>query len=234
MKRFLVTAGNTRERIDHVRDWGNAFTGNTGYAIARALTKLGQVDLLTSNGQHLAEVESHLIPKLSGGGFTTHAELLARIEALMKAHKYDAIVMTAAVADYRPARTYAITSRETLADGTERWTVRDAQAEKIKSNHKLIAIVGEPTEKIVDLFRTRWAFEGTLVKFKLEVGIGVEELIRIGQVSRQASGANYLVANTLDMVAGQNPGAYLLGDSGSEWIARDELPKRLVAVVGGK
>ena len=28
--RFLVTAGNTRERIDRVRDWGNIFTGNTG------------------------------------------------------------------------------------------------------------------------------------------------------------------------------------------------------------
>ena len=28
--RFLVTAGNTRERIDRVRDWGNVFTGNTG------------------------------------------------------------------------------------------------------------------------------------------------------------------------------------------------------------
>ncbi len=28
-KRFLVTAGNTREMIDRVRDWGNIFTGNT-------------------------------------------------------------------------------------------------------------------------------------------------------------------------------------------------------------
>src|SRR5436190_14632165 len=55
--RFLVTAGNTRENIDRVRDWGNIFTGNTGYAIAGALAKLGDVDLLTSNRAHLAALE---------------------------------------------------------------------------------------------------------------------------------------------------------------------------------
>jgi len=43
--RVLVTAGNTRERIDQVRDWGNIFTGNTGYAIARAMTNIAHVDL---------------------------------------------------------------------------------------------------------------------------------------------------------------------------------------------
>ena len=37
MQRYLVTAGNTREMIDRVRDWGNVFTGNTGYGIARAI-----------------------------------------------------------------------------------------------------------------------------------------------------------------------------------------------------
>ena len=54
-RRFLVTAGNTRERIDEVRDWGNIFTGNTGFRIARALSEVGDVDLLTSNRGHIAE-----------------------------------------------------------------------------------------------------------------------------------------------------------------------------------
>ena len=43
--------------IDRVRDWGNIFTGNSGYEIAKALAEAGgDVDLLTSNRSHLAEV----------------------------------------------------------------------------------------------------------------------------------------------------------------------------------
>jgi hypothetical protein len=83
----------------------------------------------------------------------------------------------------------------------------------------------------VDLFRSEWIHRGLLVKFKLEVGITREELIRVGQNSRRASGAEYLVANTLDMVDGADAGAFLLGDAGEEWVKRDELPARLARLV---
>ena len=53
----------------------------------------------------------------------------------------------------------------------EQWVVRDVQAGKVKSTHPQIAVLGEQTEKLVDLFRTEWAHKGLLVKFKLEVGI---------------------------------------------------------------
>src|SRR6266704_1673681 len=87
--------------------------------------------------------------------------------------------------------------------GTQTWTVRNVDAAKIKSSHGRIAVLGRQTEKIVDLFRTQWRHEGLLFKFKLEVGISPEELIRAGQVSRKASGADYLLANTLEMVEGE-------------------------------
>src|SRR5688572_24109479 len=133
--RFLVTAGNTREKIDAVRDWGNVFTGNTGFLIARALSDLGDVDLLTSNRTHLTELSapSGVATRITGSPFTTHADLRGALAALMARETYDAIFMTAAVADYRPARTYEVVSREPVDGspaGTERWTVRDAQAAK--------------------------------------------------------------------------------------------------------
>jgi phosphopantothenoylcysteine synthetase/decarboxylase len=229
MPRFLVTAGNTREKIDRVRDWGNIFTGNTGYRIACALAEVGDVDLLTSNRDHLSEIAGR--PRITGSPFTTHAELRGALAALLARQVYDAIFMTAAVADYRPARTYQVVERQPQSDGTERWVVRDAQAGKVKSTHEAIAVLGERTEKIVDLFRAEWHHRGMLVKFKLEVDIGREDLIRIGQASRLASGADYLVANTLDMVEGADAGAFLLGDGIKEWVPRDELPARLVRVV---
>jgi hypothetical protein len=150
----------------------------------------------------------------------------------MARHRYDAIFMTAAVADYKPAGAYQILDRRpTDQPGVETWTVRGVQADKVKSTHAQIAIAGVQTEKLVDLFRTTWRHAGLLFKFKLEVGIGAEELIRIGEASRRASGAEYLVANTLEMVEGEQAGAYLLSDGGAEFVPRAGLARRLAGVV---
>jgi phosphopantothenoylcysteine decarboxylase/phosphopantothenate--cysteine ligase len=227
-RRILITAGNTREPIDRVRDWGNIFTGNTGYAIARAMTALGDVDLLTSNRNHVAQAAQD---QIRASPFTSHAELKGALAALLARQKYDAIFMTAAVADYTPAGVYQILHRTPTATGEETWTVRNVQAEKVESNHGQIAILGQPTEKIIDLFRTPWNHAGLLFKFKLEVGIPPEELLRIGRESRAASRADYLIANTLDMIEGENAGAYLISQTGHEFIPRPQLAQKLVELV---
>lgn len=228
MPRFLVTAGNTREMIDRVRDWGNIFTGNTGYGIARALAKAGQVDLLTSNAAHVAEAPAHGI---SATTFRSHVDLDEALRRCVTGIPYDAIFMTAAVADYSPVRTFAVAQRTQNADGTETWVVRDAQAGKVKSDHPAIAVLGERTAKLVDKFRRDWGFAGTLVKFKLEVGLAEADLLAVAEKSRKTSAANYLVANTLDMVTGQHAGAFLLSDSGHEWVPREALAGRLAKLV---
>lgn len=230
--RFLVTAGNTQERIDRVRQWSNIFTGNTGLGIAKALTELGEVDLLTSNKSHVAELSKSGLPGLRPEGFTDHADLRQKLAAKMGSGSYDAVFMSAAVADYRPAGTFAVLARSPAeTPGQETWIVQNVQAGKVKSNYPAIAVLGEQTEKLVDLFRNEWNFKGLLVKFKLEVGISAEDLIRIGQASRVSSGAEYLVANSLEMVEGPDAGAYLLSEGGAEWIPRGGLAARLVQIV---
>jgi phosphopantothenoylcysteine decarboxylase/phosphopantothenate--cysteine ligase len=226
--RFLVTAGNTREPIDRVRDWGNIFTGNTGYSIARALRTLGEVDLLTSNRAHAADAKKDGITATT---FTSHADLKAALTNRFAERTYDAVFMTAAVADYQPAGVFQVVERTTHPDGTETWRVKSADAPKIKSNHPAVAILGRQTEKLVDLFRSEWNHRGLLFKFKLEVGIPPEELIRIGDASRLTSGADYLVANTLDMVEGDRGGAYLISDAPPEFVPRANLATRLTQVV---
>jgi phosphopantothenoylcysteine decarboxylase/phosphopantothenate--cysteine ligase len=235
LMRFLVTAGNTREKIDSVRMWSNIFTGNTGLSITRALADVGEVELLTSNKQHLAELSGQQATKfaIKASEFTDHANLRAMLSMRMRLSKdrYDAVFMSAAVADYRPAGAFAVVSRDKRPDGSEQWIVRDVQAGKVKSSFPEIAILGRQTEKLVDLFRKEWGYRDLLVKFKLEVDIAKDELIRIGQASRISSGADYLVANTLDMVQGPEAGAFLLSEKGSEWVPRAELPGRMVKIV---
>src|SRR5688572_6799895 len=134
--RLLVTAGNTRERIDDVRDWGNIFTGNTGYRIARAVAQAGEVDLLTSNLTHLGELRAQIATShpIHGHSFTSHADLKSLLASMMSKHPYDAVFMSAAVADYRPVRVYSVTSREPAGQaGQERWLVQDVQAGKVTS-----------------------------------------------------------------------------------------------------
>ena len=229
--RFLVTAGNTREKIDRVRDWGNVFTGRTGLAIARALTTIGAVDLLTSNQQHLDELE-----KEGGGieahGFSSHGMLMGELAGLMSSVKYDAVFMTAAVTDYRPSGVWEIVERIGAENAAEQtWKVRRLSGEKISSAHWEIAVVGEHTAKIVDMFRRQWGYQGLLVKFKLEVGLRKDELIAAGKKSREASGADYVVANTLEMVEGQQAGAFLIAKEEQEWVTRERLPGRMVELV---
>lgn len=233
--RFLVTAGNTRELIDSVRDWGNIFTGNTGLNIARALAQLAPVDLLTSNRYHIADLQANptRTNTIQASAFTSHPDLKGAISALLARNAYQAVFMCAAVADYQPDGTYTVIQREVEgSDGKlERWLVQNVQSGKVKSSFPNIAVLGKPTEKLIDLFRTEWGFGGLLIKFKLEVDVAVDQLLKIGENSRLASGADYLVANTLEMVRGETPGAYLLWEGGHEWVSRKELPGRMVRLV---
>ena len=64
---------------------------------------------------------------------------------------------------------------------------------------RLVATIGLP--KLIDRFRRPWGFSGILVKFKLEVGISEQDLLKIAEESRQASAADLMVANTLDGAA---------------------------------
>jgi phosphopantothenate---cysteine ligase (CTP) len=225
--RFLVTAGSTREAIDEVRDWGNIFTGKTGFDIARELAKVGDVELLTSNESHRPRVEERASPRLRAFGFRTHAQLRELVETRVMCNLYDAVFMSAAVADYAPVRVYEVIGRTSVPDTRcETWTVRDVQAGKVKSNHEAIAVLGRRTDKLIDLFRSTWGYRGLLVKFKLEVDVTTEALVQIARISRANSGADYLVANTLEMLHGDEAGCYLVSANGEEWIPRCNLAYR--------
>jgi len=94
--RCLVTAGNTREKIDEVRDWGNVFTGNTGLAIAKALAEIASVDLVTSNAGHREEIaiNQNRWQRIAAHAFTSHADLKSVLAGLMFKNVYDAVFMT--------------------------------------------------------------------------------------------------------------------------------------------
>jgi phosphopantothenoylcysteine decarboxylase/phosphopantothenate--cysteine ligase len=103
-RHIVVSAGGTREAIDPVRFIGNRSTGRMGAAIASAALERGaQVTVVAANPE---------VP-LPDGAEVVHVESTADLRAalLRLTHRpdgsagFDALVMAAAVADYRPATT---------------------------------------------------------------------------------------------------------------------------------
>lgn len=94
--RILVTAGPTREFMDPVRFISNRSSGKMGYAVAVAARNRGHEVVLVSGPVALAApVGVKVIPVVSA------ADMLAAVSGNLDA--CDALVMAAAVADWRPA-----------------------------------------------------------------------------------------------------------------------------------
>ncbi len=94
-KKFVVTAGPTREYIDPVRFLSNRSSGKMGFAIARAAMRRGAAVTLITGPTHLDPP-----PNAEVVAVETAAEMR---EAVLRSVGCDVLVMTAAVADFSPA-----------------------------------------------------------------------------------------------------------------------------------
>jgi phosphopantothenoylcysteine synthetase/decarboxylase len=213
---LLVTAGNTQVMIDQVRCITNIFTGRTGAAIALEAHNRGhRVTLLTSHPEaHAAPSGEHW--RLQK--YATYEELAHHMEAHVKDGGYDAVVHSAGVSDYLLEGVYEEKGVRTLSS-----------AGKIKSDHPELWLRLVRAPKLIDRVRREWRFRGILVKFKLEVDIEDENLLKIAEKSRLDSQADFMVANTL---AGASEWAYV-GPFDAKYVRvqRPELAARIVGAL---
>nr|WP_157167177.1 bifunctional phosphopantothenoylcysteine decarboxylase/phosphopantothenate--cysteine ligase CoaBC [Streptomyces typhae] len=109
-RHVVVSAGGTREPLDPVRFLGNRSSGKQGYALARSAAARGaRVTLLAANTA---------LPDPAGVDIVPVGTAVQLREAVLKAAAdADAVVMAAAVADFRPG-TYA-TGKIKKRDGEE-------------------------------------------------------------------------------------------------------------------
>ncbi|MTE18164.1 bifunctional phosphopantothenoylcysteine decarboxylase/phosphopantothenate--cysteine ligase CoaBC [Streptomyces sp. TRM43335] len=96
-RHVVVSAGGTREPLDPVRFLGNRSSGRQGYALARtAVARGARVTLVAANTA---------LPDPAGADVVRVGTAVQLREAVLKAAAdADAVVMAAAVADFRPAR----------------------------------------------------------------------------------------------------------------------------------
>jgi phosphopantothenoylcysteine synthetase/decarboxylase len=232
---ILVTAGNTQVLIDQVRAITNIFTGRTGAGIALDAQQRGHtVTLLTSHPETVAEAAPG--ERWTMHRYRTFEELQGLMEEAIRHGGFDAVVHSAAVSDYRADGIFSPAPGTHFRKNEGSWVsasgaprMEDRAAGKVKSDVPELWLRLVRTPKLVDRIRTDWGFRGVLVKFKLEVGVSEEELLRIAEASRRQSNADLMVANTLD---GASSWAFL-GPLGGQFqrIVRRDLSARLLEAV---
>jgi len=166
----VVTAGGTREHLDPVRYLGNRSSGKQGQALARAASARGaRVVLVTAGG--LPDLPGVQVVRVVSARELHDATLAAAAGA-------DAVVMAAAVSDYRPV---------------ERLTTKRKKTEALT-----VELVANP-----DVLRALVAARApgqVLVGFAAETGDTDGTVLDHGRAKLRAKGCDLLVVNEVGEV----------------------------------
>ncbi len=206
---ILVSTGNTIVPIDRVRCITNVFTGRTGTTIALHCHQRGHsVTLLSSHPELVAMLNGNKSPeqRWTLEPYSSFRDLRDLLSRSLSSGPFDVLIHCAAVNDYEAAGIYAPDRHTHFRPEDFRWqgagphapTLLDRSAGKIKSDEPELWLRLIRAPKLIDLVRTDWGFGGILTKFKLEVGVSDQQLLDIAEQSRRQSGADIMVANTLE------------------------------------
>ena len=169
-RKIVVTAGGTQEPLDPVRVITNRSSGRQGYAIAQAALDMGaQVTLITTPTALSSPVGARLIR------LETAKQMLDAV--LAESAKSDALIMAAAVADFRP---------------------KDMAKDKIKKESGIPQIELEATEDIlkkVEEQRSETNCPRVVVGFAAES----RDLLENASHKLKSKGLDFIAANDISM-----------------------------------
>jgi phosphopantothenoylcysteine decarboxylase/phosphopantothenate--cysteine ligase len=160
--KILITAGPTREHLDPVRFLSNRSTGKMGFAIAQAAAERGHTVTLVAGPVSLPTPEHVLRVDV-----VSALDMLAAVQRLLPYQ--DALVMSAAVADWRPT---------------------EASATKLKKAEMRPVIELEPNPDILKTIRSQKG-QRVFVGFAAETGDPIAEAVR----KLETKGLDLIVAN---------------------------------------
>jgi phosphopantothenoylcysteine decarboxylase/phosphopantothenate--cysteine ligase len=193
-RHVVVTAGGTREPLDPVRYLGNRSSGRQGFALARAaLARGAEVTLIAANAA-LADPAGAKVIRVR-----TAEDMRVAVDEV--AASADAIVMAAAVADFRPA-------------------VRaDAKLKKGSTDPDPIALVRNP-DILADISTSRRRDGQVVVGFAAETN----DVLDNGRAKLAAKGCDLIVVNQVGenlTFGAEHNTATILGTDGSSTSVED-------------
>ncbi|TFI42782.1 bifunctional phosphopantothenoylcysteine decarboxylase/phosphopantothenate--cysteine ligase CoaBC [Rhodococcus sp. 1R11] len=209
-RRVLISAGGTREPLDPVRFLGNRSSGKQGYALARVAAQRGaHVTLIagyTSDLEAPAAVD------------VVHVKTAADMQDAVRSHAtdVDAVVMAAAVADFRPE---SIASSKIKKGSNEPSSIPLVRNDDILAGLVSARHSGDVRSSTV------------IVGFAAETGDADGDVLTYARAKLERKGCDLLVVNAVGdgkaFEVDHNDG-WLLGSDGSE-AALGEGSKALLA-----
>jgi len=232
MKKIVITAGGTSEKIDNVRKITNSSSGKLGTIIANHLLNENE-DLMiyyvcSKNSLRLIDERVKII-EIDGT-----IDLKNRIENLLLNEKIDYFIHSMAVSDYM---TDYVTTIERIKQSVKNndnideafSNIEIINESKISSYEDNLVIVLKPTPKIISIIKDL-SPSTYLVGFKLLDGVSKEELIESAKKLRDNNKCDLVVANDLSTIRNGEHIAYIINKNNEieESRGKDDIAKKLV------
>lgn len=192
-KRVLISAGGTREPLDPVRYMGNRSSGRQGYALARVAAQ---------RGAEVTLVAAHTVSLPPPAGVeVVHAGTVAELRQAVHtaADGADAVVMAAAVSDFRPA------------------VVLSHKLKKTNAEPQPLRLIKNP-DVLAELVERRKPGQ-FIVGFAAETGDSRADVLEHARAKLKRKGCDLLVVNAVGEGKAfevEDNAGWLLGADGSE------------------
>ena len=227
MKKFIITAGGTSEKIDNVRKITNSSSGKLGCIIANTiLEEIDDVRIYYICSRNSIRPKDDRVEVIEVDGVL---DLKNKVKFLLKNDNIDFFVHSMAVSDYM---TDYITTLDRMKKGLVSDNFNNVEkitGNKISSNEDNLVIVLKQTPKVISIIKDV-SPETFLVGFKLLDGVCDEKLIYVGRELMRKNNCDMVVANDLSNIRNGKHSAYLLDKDNSVTVAsgKEDIAKKLV------
>lgn len=232
MKKIVITAGGTSEKIDNVRKITNSSSGKLGMTIANHLLKEND-DLIiyyvcSRNSLRPLDKRIKVIE------IDDTISLKNKIENLLLNEKIDYFIHSMAVSDYMTDYVTTIERIKASIKNTSNLeeafsNIKIINGNKISSYEDNLVIVLKQTPKIISIIKDL-SPQTYLVGFKLLDGVSKEELISVAKKLRDKNNCDLVVANDLATIRNGEHIAYIIDKNNEieESHGKDDIAKKLV------
>ncbi|MGO4103257.1 bifunctional phosphopantothenoylcysteine decarboxylase/phosphopantothenate--cysteine ligase CoaBC [Leifsonia sp. YAF41] len=175
-RRYVISAGGTREPLDPVRFLGNRSSGKQGVALARAAA---------DRGAQVTLIAAHLEVDVPAGIDVVRVSSALDLDTAMReqAPTADVVIMAAAVADYRPV------------------TVATGKIKKEQAGETLTLDLIKNPDILAALSAAKVPGQ-IVVGFAAETEPDTDALLALGQAKIARKGCDYLVVNRVGWTEG--------------------------------
>ena len=235
MKKFIVTAGGTSEKIDNVRKITNSSSGRLGMLIASRLLNENKNSIIyyicSKNSLRPVDEKIKIIE------IDDTNDLKNKVENLLLTNKIDCFIHSMAVSDYQTD--YVTTIEQIKKSINNASNIEEAFSNietindnKISSSCNNLVVVLKQTPKIISMIKNL-SPSTYLVGFKLLDGVSKDELIMVGKKLRNKNKCDLVVANDLSTIRNGKHLAYIIdkNDRIEEANGKDEIAMKIVRMV---